>query len=74
MTTTIRRPGSLLVRRHQTPPETRLRQDFPRGSGGLETVRVHGVWQARAQQMAPFPDALLAGPQVLGLRRGVQSH
>jgi len=35
---------------------------------------VQGVRQARAEQMAPLPDALRSGPQVLGLRRRVQPH
>lgn len=35
---------------------------------------MQGVRQARAEQVAPLPDALLAGPQVLGLRRRVQPH
>lgn len=56
------------------PPEAQLRPDIPRGPGQPQTVRVQGVCQARAEQMAPLPDALLAGPQVLGLRRRVQPH
>lgn len=60
--------------RHQIPSETQLRQDIPRRPGQPEAVHLQGVRQARAQQVAPFPDALLAGPQVLGLRRGLQPH
>lgn len=33
---------------------------------------MQGVRQARAEQVAPFSDALLAGPQVFGLWRRVQ--
>lgn len=64
----------LASRRHQVPSEAQLRQNIPRGPGGPKAVRVQGVLETRAQQVAPLPDALLAGPQVLGLRRGVQSH
>jgi len=58
--------------RRQAQPETELRPDIRRGPGGPETVRVQGVRQARAEQVASLSDALFAGPQVLGLQRGVQ--
>lgn len=61
-------------RRRQVPPEAQLRPDIPRGPGRPQAVRVQGVRQARAEQVAPLPDALLAGPQVHGLRRRVQPH
>lgn len=60
--------------RHQTAPKAELRHDIPGGHRGPKAVRVQRVREARAQQVAPLPDALLAGPQVLGLRRGVQPH
>jgi len=58
--------------RRQVQPETQLRPDIRRGPGGPETVRLQGVRQARAEQVASLSDALFAGPQVFGLRRGVQ--